>query len=133
MVCNPKPACCFPVQVDVSFHGGLSVLPSEITASNIVPYLSAQSGGSDESPVRDVCLWRVIHETVIRTLASGVADWARCPQDEIMWLQDTMSGIGGTKWDITRYSKVGHGFTVWGGGAYHLRADGRSWDAMKVS
>lgn len=50
-----------------------------------------------------------------------------------MWLQETLSAVGGAKWDITRYSKVEHSFTSWNAsGRYHPRADGRSWDAMTV-
>eukprot|EP00980_Cylindrotheca_fusiformis_P029443 scaffold23476_cov125-Cylindrotheca_fusiformis.AAC.11 len=37
---------------------------------------------------------------------------------------------GDADWEITRYSGVGHGYTVFGGGAYDLGADARSWDSM---
>lgn len=40
---------------------------------------------------------------------------------------------GNALWEITRYSGVGHGFTVFGGGAYNLVADARSWESMLLS
>jgi len=54
-------------------------------------------------------------------------------QEDIKWLQEGLVELGG-HWDITRYSQVEHGFTVWGppDGRYHERAEGRSWEAMKV-
>ena len=48
-----------------------------------------------------------------------------------MWLQESLDGMEGD-WDITRYSQVNHGFTAWTSGRYHKRAEGRSWEAMKV-
>lgn len=38
-------------QVDVSFHGGISVQPNITTTPPAKPYLTFQSGGADESPV----------------------------------------------------------------------------------
>ena len=40
------------MQVEVSFHGGISQHPP-ITTQGMPPYLSYQSGGADESPVRN--------------------------------------------------------------------------------
>jgi len=57
-----------------------------------------------------------------------------CSQENIDWPQTSLAEMGGA-WDITRYSKVQHGFTVWkpAGSRYHTRADRRSWAAMKMS
>ena len=52
-------------------------------------------------------------------------------QEDITWLQESLDGMEGD-WDITRYSQVNHGFSSWISGAYHKRAEGRSWEAMKV-
>jgi hypothetical protein len=54
-------------------------------------------------------------------------------QEDVLWLQTSLTEMGGD-WDITRYSMVPHGFSKWGpaDSAYHARADGRSWAAMKV-
>jgi hypothetical protein len=41
-------------------------------------------------------------------------------QEDLKWLQDRLVA-GGGDWDTTRYNA-----------RYHARADGRSWDAMKV-
>lgn len=38
-------------QVDVSFHGGLANHPPILTEPPMIPYLSYQSGGADESSV----------------------------------------------------------------------------------
>jgi hypothetical protein len=37
---------------------------------------------------------------------------------------------GLAEWGITRYAGVGHGFTEWGGDAYNVLADVRSWESM---
>ena len=37
---------------------------------------------------------------------------------------------GNATWEITRYSGVNHGFTVFDSEAYNLVADARSWDSM---
>jgi hypothetical protein len=37
---------------------------------------------------------------------------------------------GMAEWEITRYAGVGHGFTEWGGDAYNVLADVRSWESM---
>ena len=37
---------------------------------------------------------------------------------------------GDADWEITRYSGVDHGYTVWGAPAYSLKADYRSWESM---
>mmetsp|Transcript_20529 Transcript_20529/g.36616 ORF Transcript_20529/g.36616 Transcript_20529/m.36616 type:complete len:505 (-) Transcript_20529:152-1666(-) len=91
------------LQVDVSFHGGLANKPNTTTTPPMQPYMSYQSGGADESP------------------------------EDVLWLQTSLTEMGGD-WDITRYSMVPHGFSKWGpaDSAYHARADGRSWAAMKA-
>lgn len=37
---------------------------------------------------------------------------------------------GNATWEITRYSGVNHGFTVFDSDVYNLVADARSWDSM---
>lgn len=44
-------------------------------------------------------------------------------------MEDTFNS-GNATWEITRYSGVEHGFTVFGGDAYDLVADARSWESM---
>jgi dienelactone hydrolase len=39
---------------------------------------------------------------------------------------------GNAEWEITRYSGVQHGYTVWGGGAYSLVADARSMESAET-
>lgn len=36
-------------------------------------------------------------------------------------------------WEVTRYAQVEHGYTVWGGDGYNLRADARSWESMMLA
>lgn len=37
---------------------------------------------------------------------------------------------GGASWEITRYSGVDHGYTIFSSPAYNLAADARSWKSM---
>ena len=41
---------------------------------------------------------------------------------------ETALDEGDAKWEISRWSGVDHGFTVWTGNAYNGRADIRSWE-----
>eukprot|EP00873_Tetraselmis_striata_P012071 jgi/Tetstr1/432335/TSEL_021733.t1 len=88
------------IQVDVSFHGGISVQPNITTTPPAKPYLTFQSGGADESP------------------------------EDIAWLQESLTTMGGewdiTRYSkvlhaFTAWSRPDR---------YHPRADGRSWAAM---
>jgi hypothetical protein len=36
-------------------------------------------------------------------------------------------------WEISRYSDVVHGYTVWNSNAYNLNADARSWESMTTA
>mmetsp|Transcript_7155 Transcript_7155/g.18494 ORF Transcript_7155/g.18494 Transcript_7155/m.18494 type:complete len:308 (+) Transcript_7155:544-1467(+) len=53
---------------------------------------------------------------------SGGADESA---EDIAWLQDSLAEMGGA-WDITRYSMVQHGFTVWGPAGSRYHAPGRT-------
>jgi hypothetical protein len=136
-------------QVDVSFHGGLANKPPMTATPPMQPYLSYQSGGADESlvgtplliPLSEIFsnyfngesrLTSSISIPITLCITAHVCVCV-CVQEDIEWLQSSLSAMGG-EWDITRYSRVRHGFTVWGpsSSAYHPRADGRSWAAMKV-
>ena len=48
---------------------------------------------------------------------------------DIMTLEKTLDFVNAT-WEITRYSDINHGWTVFGGNAYDEYADKRTWDSM---
>jgi Dienelactone hydrolase family len=45
-------------------------------------------------------------------------------------LVESILNEGNAEWEISRWSNVDHGFTVWESDAYNLRADYRSWSAF---
>mmetsp|Transcript_10088 Transcript_10088/g.24058 ORF Transcript_10088/g.24058 Transcript_10088/m.24058 type:complete len:495 (+) Transcript_10088:140-1624(+) len=75
------------LKVDVSFHGGLSSKPDVLTTPPMVPYLSYQSGGSDESPEDMAWLQSVLVEMG--------GEWDITRFSEV--------GHGFTEWDSERY------------------------------
>jgi len=58
-------------------------------------------------------------------LSGGADDTA----SDIIELENTLNEANAT-WEITRYSGIEHGFTVFQGGAYNEWADERSWKSM---
>ena len=112
----------------MSFHGALAMKPPLLTTPPMMPYLSYQSGGNDESAVRagkgHAC--KLAGITVLHSLLLCSIPCVECSlvwrvnvlchaasQEDIEWFQTTLMGMGGA-WDITRYSQVEHGFTKWG-------------------
>jgi hypothetical protein len=60
---------------------------------------------------------------------SGGADDSHGNQTQ---LESALNDANAT-WEISRYSGVVHGYTVWGSGAYNLNADARSWESMMTA
>jgi hypothetical protein len=60
---------------------------------------------------------------------SGGADDSHGNQTQ---LESALNDANAT-WEISRYSGVVHGYTVWESGAYNLNADARSWESMTTA
>lgn len=67
--------------------------------------------------------------SVLYCSLSGGADDSHGNQTQ---LESAFNDANAT-WEISRYSGVQHGFTIWDGSAYNLNADARSWESMATA
>lgn len=103
--------------------GGTGVFEYVYTGSKDIKVAVSFHGGHQNlpRPPADITPYVIV-------LSGGIDD-AHGNQTE---MESSLNGRDAS-WEITRYAKVGHGFTSWTSGNYDLTADARSWESMMTS
>jgi dienelactone hydrolase len=100
--------------------GGTGVLEYAFSGTTDVVAVVSFHGGHQTLPQP------MVNITPYVLVLSGGVDDAHGNQTEM----EAALNERNADWEITRYAKVGHGYTSWTAEAYNLMADARSWDSM---